>query len=305
MELRQLVYFEAVARCGGFSRAGAELRIAQPAVSAQIRRLEAELGTPLLRRTTRQVALTEAGELFLVHVRRVLGELDAARGELDELANRLRGRVRIGATAILGSLNLPAEMAAFHRAHPEVVLTLRVGLVAELCVALDADEIDLVLGPIHDDLAGYVSRPLADEGLVLVTAPGAHNSIRTLAAVGEEPFVCLPEGSGLHAILLAEAARHGFAPRIAFEASTPASVRELVAAGLGVALLAESAARAPGPAIDVHRLADPPRHPPIGCIMPAGRAVTPAVQEFLRQITRRRVPDRNRNRNLTTPVRAS
>jgi LysR family transcriptional regulator, transcription activator of glutamate synthase operon len=295
MELRQLVYFEAVARCGGFSRAGEELHIAQPAVSAQIRRLEAELGTQLLRRTTRQVALTEAGELFLVRARRVLNELALARGELDDLADTVRGRVRIGATAVLGSLELPAAMAVFHRSHPDVALTLRVGLVAELCAALDADEIDIVLGPLHEDLERYVSRPLAEEGLVLVTAPGdpenTRGAIRTLAAVGEQPFVCLPAGSGLRAILVAEAARHGFVPRIEFEAGTPAAVRGLVSAGLGVALLAESAARAPGPPIAVHHLADAPRHPPIGCILPTDRTATPALQAFLRQITRRRLPD--------------
>src|SRR6266700_6181921 len=98
MELRQLVYFEAVARHGGFSRAAEQLRIAQPAVSAQVRRLEAELGTPLLERTTRRVALTYAGELFLTRTRAVLGQLEAARGELDELASVMRGRLRIGAT---------------------------------------------------------------------------------------------------------------------------------------------------------------------------------------------------------------
>jgi LysR family transcriptional activator of glutamate synthase operon len=156
MELRQLVYFEAVVRCGGFSRAGEELHIAQPAVSAQVRRLEAELGTTLLRRTTRHVELTAAGELFLVRVRRVIEQLDVARAELDELANVLRGRVRIGATPVLGSLDLPAAMAGFHRSRPDVTLSLRTGLIADLLAALDADEIDLALGPLHADLDEHV-----------------------------------------------------------------------------------------------------------------------------------------------------
>ena len=306
MELRQLVYFEAVVRCGGFSRAGEELHIAQPAVSAQVRRLEAELGTTLLRRTTRHVELTAAGELFLVRVRRVIEQLTVARAELDELANVLRGRVRIGATPVLGSLDLPAAMAGFHRARPDVTLSLRTGLIADLLAALDADEIDLALGPLHADLDGYVSRPLAEESLVLVTAPdfepaggsgrpsgsaGSRARIRTLADVRDEPFACLPEGSGLRAILAEAAAAHGFDPRIEFEAGTPASVRDLVAAGLGVALLAGSAARGPGAPVEVHRLADAPHHPPIGCILPSDRPVSPAVQAFLRQITARRLPD--------------
>src|SRR5258705_7255144 len=85
MELRQLTYFEAVVRHGGFTRASEQLRVAQPAVSAQIRRLEAELGTTLLRRTTRQVALTHAGELFLVRVRRVVRPLARAPPALGDL----------------------------------------------------------------------------------------------------------------------------------------------------------------------------------------------------------------------------
>src|SRR6516164_4906122 len=110
MELRQLVYFDAVVRYGGFSRAADRLHVAQPAVSAQIRRLETELGTTLLQRTTRRVALTHAGELFLARTRQVLTQLDAARDDLAELSAVRRGRVRIGATQVLGSLDLSASM---------------------------------------------------------------------------------------------------------------------------------------------------------------------------------------------------
>ncbi|HEV3173464.1 MAG TPA: LysR family transcriptional regulator [Actinocrinis sp.] len=293
MELRQLVYFEAVVRHGGFSRAGEQLRVAQPAVSAQIRRLEAELGTPLLRRTTRQVALTEAGELFLVRVRAVLDQLDLARAELSELTAVLRGRVRIGATPVLSTLDLPAALARFHRRHPSVTLTLRTGLIADLRDALDSGELDLVVGPLHPGLAeSHLAHPLAEESVVLATAPGHRTAGRTaggrraiaLADLRDEPFVCLPRGTGLRAILTAAAARAGFEPRIEFEADTPANVRELVAVGLGVALLAESVALAAGPAIDILRLDDAPEHPPIGCILPRRRAANPATRAFVQQL---------------------
>ena len=292
MELRQLVYFEAVVRCGGFTRAGEELRIAQPAISAQIRQLETELGVPLLRRTTRQVALTEAGALFLARTRTVLAELDLARGELDALGEVLRGRIRIGATPILGAVDLPVEMAVFHRAYPAVALSLRTGLVAELRASLDADELDLVLGPVDSGLEDYVISTLAEERLVLITAPAPGGApappIGTLAQVSKEPFVCLPHGSGLHGMLRAAAAAAGFTPLIAFEAGNPANVRELVSAGLGVALLAQSAARAPGPPVDVHRLDRVPEHPPICALHPPTRPPTPVVRAFLAQIAARR-----------------
>jgi LysR family transcriptional activator of glutamate synthase operon len=289
MELRQLVYFEAVVRCGGFTRAAESLHIAQPAVSAQIRRLEAELGVPLLARTTRHVALTAAGELFLTRTRRVLGELDAARSDLDELAAVLRGRVTLGATQVLGTLDLPAALASFHTRYPGVALTLRSGLIAALLAALDAGEVDLVLGPIHADLPSqYATHPLVEEQLVLITPPG-HRLTREprlrLADLRDEPFVCLPPGSGLRAILAAAAKVEDFEPHVQFETASPTSIRELVSAGLGVALLARSATQAPGPPVTIHALHPAPAHPPIGVIHHRDRRLSPAAQTCRRHLT--------------------
>ena len=284
MELRQLVYFDAVARHHSFTKAAQRLHVAQPAVSAQIRRLEAELGTTLLERTTRRVALTHAGELFLDRARQVLAQLDAARGDLAELSAVRRGRVRLGATQVLGSLDLPASLAAFRRRYPGVSLALRTGLIAKLLGMLDAGEVDLIVGPVHDDLpTAYQARPLAPESLVLVTPPGHSLAARrdvALAAAGDEPFVCLPADSRLHEILAAAAAAEGFVPRVEFETYSPASIRELVSAGLGVALLARSAAEGPGPVIGVCELARAPGHPAIGLIRARGRPLTPAARAF-------------------------
>jgi DNA-binding transcriptional LysR family regulator len=290
MELRQLAYFDAVVRHGSFTKAAQRLHVAQPAVSAQIKRLESELGTTLLERTTRRVALTHAGELFLARTRRVLAQIDAARGDLAELSAVLRGQVRIGATQVLGSLDLPACLASFRRSYPGVSLALRTGLIAKLLGLLDAGEVDLVVGPVHDDLpAAYHARSLVPEGLVLVTPPGhrlAAGRDVALAAAGDEPFVCLPADSRLHAILSAAAAAEGFVPRIEFETYSPASIRDLVSAGLGVALLARSAAEGLGPAIGVCELARAPEHPSIGLIRARGRPLTPAARAFADHLAR-------------------
>jgi LysR family transcriptional activator of glutamate synthase operon len=282
VELRQLIYFDAVVRHGGFTRAAESLHIAQPAISAQIRRLETELGTVLLQRSTRRVSLTHAGELFWARTRRALDELDAARADLDQLASVLRGRVRIGATQVLGTLHLPMQLADFSRRYPGLGLTLRSGLMEVLLEALDGGELDVVLGPIHADLSPrYVARPLVDESLVLISPPGHRFSdpSGSLAAARDESFVCLPAGSGLHEILSQAAAAAGFVPRIEFETYSPASIRELVAAGLGVALVAGSAARAPGPPVETYPLPHL-SHPAIGLILLAERPLTPAADAF-------------------------
>lgn len=281
MELRHLVYLDAVVRCGGFTRAAQQLRVAQSAVSAQIRHLESELGVALLTRTTRRVSLTAAGELFVARARRVLAEVEAARGELDELRTILRGRVTVGATPVLGQLDLPAALATFHRRYRGVALALRCGLISALLGALDAGEVDLVIGPVHADLpARYAAEPLAEETLVLITPPDHRLASHTrigLAEVRDEPFVCLPAGSGLRAILQSAAADAGFEPHIPFETDSPARIRELVGVGLGVALLASSAAQAPGPQVTTHALHPAPPHPPIGVIHHRDRGLSAAA----------------------------
>ncbi|MCW2906866.1 MAG: putative LysR-family transcriptional regulator [Actinomycetia bacterium] len=290
MELRQLAYFEAVVRHGGFSRAAEQLHIAQPAVSSQVRRLERELGAALLERTTRRVRLTPAGELVLARARSALAQVDGARADLAELATVTRGQLRIGATQLLASLDLPRALAGFHRRYPGVTIALRTGLIADLLADLDAGRIDVALCPIHDDLpARYLAQPLAPEVVVLATPPGRYafaGDAARLADVRDEPFVCLPAGSGLHGILVAAAAAAGFEPRIPFETHSPASICELVAAGLGVALLAGSSARAAGQAIDVHPLQPALAHPPIGLVRRRGRSPGPAARAWAEHLVR-------------------
>jgi LysR family transcriptional activator of glutamate synthase operon len=106
----------------------------------------------------------------------------------------------------------------------------------------------------------------------------------TLADLSAEPFVCLSATSGLRAILDAAGAEAGFTPHVPFETHSPASIRELVSAGLGVALLAASAATRPGPPIGVREVHPSPRHPPIGLIRHRDRRLTAAAQACRRHL---------------------
>ena len=120
MELRQLEYFVAVAEERNFTRAAAKVHVAQPGVSAQIRRLERELGQELLDRGGRSVRLTEAGAAVLPYAR-------AALAAVDELAGLLRGHIAIG-TVTSHNVDLPGLLAEFHDDHPAVEITLAEGL---------------------------------------------------------------------------------------------------------------------------------------------------------------------------------
>jgi DNA-binding transcriptional LysR family regulator len=286
MELRQLVYFDAVVREGGFGRAAAILHVAQPAVSVQIRKLETELGTTLLTRSTRHVALTHAGELFLARARRVLAELDGARADLAALSGAVIGRVRIGAIQALDPFDLSGALAAFHARHPDVELELRSGGVRTLLDDLAHDRVDLALGPVPAQVPeGVVAAPLFDDELVLVTAPDhptASVGALGLAALRADPFVCLPVGTGLRTVLHRHAAAAGFTPHVPFETTSLPRLRDLVAHGLGVALVARSVVEAPGPRVVVHPVSPEPISRPVGLLHrePLGPAAA-ACRAFL------------------------
>src|SRR5438309_148251 len=125
MDLRQLRYLVALAEERHFTRAAAREHIAQPALSQQIRKLEDEVGIPLVERSTRRVSITAAGELLVARARRMLAELDAARSELAALQGLRIGHVTVGAMHTMGPIDLSLVLAIFHERYPEVELTVR------------------------------------------------------------------------------------------------------------------------------------------------------------------------------------
>jgi DNA-binding transcriptional LysR family regulator len=120
LDFRALRYFVAVAEELHFTRAAERMYIAQPALSEQIRRLEAELGVELLRRTTRKVELTAAGEEFLARARRILSEADEALAEASRAARGETGSIRVATGATAGLRLVPDVLHAFREARPQV-----------------------------------------------------------------------------------------------------------------------------------------------------------------------------------------
>src|SRR3954465_5896705 len=124
MELRQLEYFVAVAEEASFTKAAARVHVAQPGVSAQVRRLEREIGEELLDRAGRTVRLTAVGSTFLPFARAALEAVEGARGAVDEHRGLLRGHVAVGMGGASGPPSVPDLPEAFHAEHPGVALTL-------------------------------------------------------------------------------------------------------------------------------------------------------------------------------------
>jgi DNA-binding transcriptional LysR family regulator len=279
MELRQLRYLDAVARHRSFTRAALELHIAQSALSQQVGRLERELGVELLRRTTRRVEVTEAGEIVLARARRVLAEMDGVGADLDALQGLVRGTLRLGGVPPVGPVHPAALIADFARAHPGVALTVREDVAFALLGQLREGSLDLVMALVSPDpLDGLEGVWLRDEELVVI-APLDHPLARVkrvrVERLAGEALVTSGEGSALRDALLALVPEG----RVVAEVSELETVQELTARGLGVTLVPRSVAAAHGGRLEIRPLS--PRHTlPFSLLWRAGERPTPAAQAF-------------------------
>jgi DNA-binding transcriptional LysR family regulator len=266
MELHQLEYFVAVAEEASFTRAAARVHVAQPGVSAQVRRLESELGQRLLDRSGRSVRLTEAGSAVLPFARAALDAVASARLAIDELAGLVRGQVTVGMVSGCALPVLAELLAGFHKQYPGVAIALTEDNSDRLAEMLGDGRLDLALigSAGTEGSPGISTAILIDEELVAAVPPGhplADRETVTVAALRDVPLVSLPRGTGVRAALDAACAAAGFEPRIVFEASALAMVVTMAAQGLGLAVVPESVASARRP--ESAPVIVPIAHPPV------------------------------------------
>ncbi|HEY2060328.1 LysR family transcriptional regulator [Amycolatopsis sp. NBC_01480] len=247
MELHQLEYFVAVAEEAGFTRAAARLHVAQPGVSAQVRRLERELGQPLFDRSGRAVRLTDVGAAVLPHARAALASVNAVRETVAEFEGLVRGQVAIGIVTSAGPVALPEFLAAFAERYPGVEITLAEANSDVMVEKLRDGRLDLaVIGLADGEPAGLATQTVLDEELVAVT--GRQDALAgrrevTFAELAERSLMCLPKGTGVRGVLDRGFAAAGVRARVTIEASDPNVLAQLAIRGLGVALVPESLAR--------------------------------------------------------------
>jgi DNA-binding transcriptional LysR family regulator len=246
VELRHLRYFVAVAEERHFGRAAERLHIAQPPLSQQIRRFEAELGEPLFYRTTRSVELAPAGEALLERAPAILAAFDAAVEDARRAARGEYGRLAIGFTGSSTYAMLPSLAAAMRDELPGVVLDLQGELLTPAQVARLLDgtlDLGLLRPPVHErELATEV---LHSEPLLAVlpeTHPLADAEAVPLERLEGEPFVTYPSHfrSVVHDAVEDACEAHGFQPVAAHEVAETATLVSFVAAGLGVSLVPAS-----------------------------------------------------------------
>jgi LysR family transcriptional activator of glutamate synthase operon len=267
---------------GNVTRAAELLGVPQPTVSRRIAALADALGAPLTVPDGRGIRLTRAAELLAEAAERGLAAVESGvRLAREEVAPE-SGHVVLGFLHLLGRSLVPSLLRGYRARYPGVRFTLIQGSRQDMLDRLAGGELDLaLLAPLPTEAPALVSAGLVEEE-ILLSVPAGHRlagrrSVR-VAELAEEEFVLLEPGYGVRTLTDELCAAAGFSPRIAFEGQESDTVRGLVAAGLGVALLPRFGPGTPAGVAEVPL--DPPPSRTIGLVWRSGEPTTPAVTGF-------------------------
>jgi len=246
MEIHQLRYFVAVAEEGSFSRAAARVRVAQPSLSQQIRKLEAEVGQPLFDRLPRSVVLTEAGRCLIDYARQILASIGDARRCIDEFKGEIAGRVAVGAISTIAPYVLPELVVTFQNHYPQVTLEIVEDVTAGIRRRIEAGELDVALASTCQQSPTLRRERLGNEPLLALVPEGhelAKKTEITFDDLKSQRFLLLHE---MHCLsqqvhhLLESRRLH---PEIALAGSQLSTIANMVAAGIGVSIVPQMMVR--------------------------------------------------------------
>jgi DNA-binding transcriptional LysR family regulator len=295
VELRYLLYFATVAEQRSFTRAAGKLRIAQPAISQQIRTLEEELGVKLLLRTKRSVRLTAAGQVFLREAKDILNRVEQSRAHVRQAAQGATGTLAIGCFGWTTSLFLPELIHAYRTRYPAVRITLDELLPRDQLDALEAGRIDVgFTRSLPKTKASRFLQERVYRDRVVAALPARHalagSREISLEQLADEDWVFLtrrssPEVVDEFTLLCANA---GFSPRIINEATRVQTVFTMIAAGIGVSVTPSYIRRFNPPGVTFVPIR--PEPPPIDLVVarPPGEP-PPTVAAFL-EMLRQQLP---------------
>jgi DNA-binding transcriptional LysR family regulator len=287
---RRLMIFRAVVRAGALGAAARELGWTQPAVSQHLRQLERETGCTLLLRGPRGVTPTEAGTLLVARADAIAAQLAMAEEELAGVAALRRGRVRLAAFPSASATLVPRALARLRQGSPGIDVALTEAEPPEALALLADGQVDLALVfgyreapvPTTTELSWV---PLGREPVRLVLPVGRNEGRGSvgLDQLSDEPWIAGCDRCRAHLVHLCE--QTGFVPNIRHVTDDYVVVQNLVAAGLGVALLPRSALEAyHHPEIDI-RPVRPASHRHLGAIHRVGAETVPAVRALLETLT--------------------
>jgi LysR family transcriptional regulator, transcription activator of glutamate synthase operon len=277
----KLALLRAVADEGNLTRAAATVGLPQPTASRWLAALSAELGTPVVVPDGRGIRLSRAGASLAAAAGRALSELASGVRQATDEADPERGQVVLAFLYTLGEQRVPGLLRAFRQEHPHVRFTLLQGIHEELLDHVRSGRADLAYTSALPGPSEFAGVTPEDQQLV-VTVPTGHRLAGRvwvrMAELADEAFVGTKAATGLRQVTdeLAQAA--GFTPTLAFEGDEVATLRGLVAAGLGVAVLPVAEPAPPQGVVEIPLRPRAARR--IGLIWASDRPMAPAVLAF-------------------------
>jgi len=247
MELTSLRYFKAIATAGHMTRAAHALGVTQPALSAAVKKLEAEVGAALLHRTGRGVEVTEAGRVFLAYAEEAVRQAEGGARAVRELIGLERGSVRIGAGATATEYLLPPVVSAVRRDHPGLRFGVREAGSNAVAIAVLSGELDLGIVTLPVDVPGadgLARTPLVEDELRLIEPQGASGKrsegFRWRELAGQ-PVVGFEAGSAVRGVIDAAAGKAGVSLNYVMELRSIEGIKRMVAAGIGAGFVSRFA----------------------------------------------------------------
>jgi LysR family hydrogen peroxide-inducible transcriptional activator len=240
MEIHQLRYFVAVADEGSFSRAAAREHVAQPSLSQQIQKLEAEMDQRLFDRLPRSVVITEAGKCLLEYARKILLDIAEARRCLDDLKRDIAGRLSVGAIPTMAPYVLPKLIGKFQTRYPKVDLEILEDTTESLALRLEDGTLDIAIMSTCHQSSTLEPHPLGKEALLLLL-PKQHRLAKkkqiSWSDLKSEKFLLLHEVHCLSSQVCELLASHKLRPELALRGAQLTTIAQMVATGLGVSLV--------------------------------------------------------------------
>jgi LysR family transcriptional regulator, transcription activator of glutamate synthase operon len=277
----KLALLHALAAEGNLTRAAATVGLQQPTASRWLAALSAELGTPVVVPDGRGIRLSRAGASLAAAAGRAISELASGVRQAEDEADPERGHVVFAFLYTLGERRVPALLRAFRQEHPHVRFTLLQGPHEELLDHVRAGRADLALTSPLSRARDFAGVALEEQQLV-VAVPDGHRLVGRawvrMAELAGDAFVGTKAESGLREMTDELAAAAGFAPMLAFEGEDVDTLRGLVAAGLGVAVLPLAEPAPPQGVIEIPLRPRAARR--IGLIWASDRPLAPAALAF-------------------------
>lgn len=243
LSLHQLQVFVTVAQRLSFSRAAEDLLLTQPAVSMQIKAVERAVGLPLFDHAGKRIQLTEAGKELYERSGQVLGLMDDMAQAMADLRKGKRGRLRVIATTTVGIYVVPNLMGRYHHRHPEVELRLEVANWERTCERLFARQADVAIAGPHPQ-PGLHTEPFMDDELVVIASadhPLSGSNGISLEELSRQPMLVREPGSGTRAAVEKVFADRNLPLYRAMELSRNGAIKQVVHAGLGIAVISRAA----------------------------------------------------------------